>query len=313
MITVPYSPAFNIPKYSICATVKVLGFYTGTCQANVILTRGKTGTGTGNYQLYFADNPADSSCTSVDTTKDVFYGMAEARPHPHPFAAFDYTPHIVEGIWYKVIATFDDTSFNTYVNGTLKTSVSVTTPGIAIATSTDSISIGYNVFESSFPYPFKGVIDDIQLFDRVLSDTEINQYSIDTCGPITLQQVSTHFAAGGNSSYTVASSMTYPYYQWQVNTGAGFINLSNVAPYSGVTTDTLHISGTTIAMNSYQFRCVVSNIGGCRDTSASALLSLGIDNPDVNSLASVFPNPAHNIVSISLRPELEGAFLQLFT
>lgn len=48
-------------------------------------------------------------------------------------------------------------------------------------------------------------------------------------------------------------------YQWQVNTGSGYVNLTNAAPYSNVTTATMVITGATTALNSYFYRCVISN------------------------------------------------------
>ena len=48
-------------------------------------------------------------------------------------------------------------------------------------------------------------------------------------------------------------------YQWQVNTGSGFTNLTNGAPYSNVTTANMTISGATLALNNYSYRCVISN------------------------------------------------------
>lgn len=61
-------------------------------------------------------------------------------------------------------------------------------------------------------------------------------------------------------------------YQWQINTGSGFTNLSNTAPYSGVNTATLTITGTTVAMNNHQFRCVVGSCPSSLTSNAATLL-----------------------------------------
>ena len=50
--------------------------------------------------------------------------------------------------------------------------------------------------------------------------------------------------------------------QWQVNTGSGFTNLSNAGVYSGVTTDTLTITGVTAGLNGAQYWAVFSNTAG---------------------------------------------------
>lgn len=51
-------------------------------------------------------------------------------------------------------------------------------------------------------------------------------------------------------------------FQWQVNTGSGFNNLSNGAPYSGVTTATLTISNAPLSLNGNKYRCLINGTCG---------------------------------------------------
>lgn len=60
-------------------------------------------------------------------------------------------------------------------------------------------------------------------------------------------------------SFTVVAAGSNLSYQWQVNTGTGWTNLSNGGFYSGATTSTLTISSATAAMSTYLYRCVISN------------------------------------------------------
>ncbi|MFD2603433.1 T9SS type A sorting domain-containing protein [Flavobacterium suzhouense] len=78
--------------------------------------------------------------------------------------------------------------------------------------------------------------------------------------------------AGANTTFTVTASNT-TVYQWQVNTGAGFTDISNGGVYSGATTSVLTITGATIGMNGYQYRARVIN-GSCSDNSNSAGLTI---------------------------------------
>jgi hypothetical protein len=50
-------------------------------------------------------------------------------------------------------------------------------------------------------------------------------------------------------------------YQWQVSTDGGvtWTPLSNAAPYSGVTTPTLTITGIVPAMNNWQYKCIITS------------------------------------------------------
>lgn len=63
-------------------------------------------------------------------------------------------------------------------------------------------------------------------------------------------------------------------YQWQLDNGNGFSNLSNSGIYSNVTTSSLTISGVTANMSSYQYRCIVSGTCLPSATSSSATLTV---------------------------------------
>ena len=67
--------------------------------------------------------------------------------------------------------------------------------------------------------------------------------------------------AGANTTFSVTATGTTLTYQWQLSTNGGgsWNNLSNGAPYSGVSTSTLTITGASAAINTYQYRCVVSS------------------------------------------------------
>lgn len=73
---------------------------------------------------------------------------------------------------------------------------------------------------------------------------------------------------GANTSFSIAA-LNATSYQWQVNTGSGFTNISNTAPYSGVTTNTLSITGATSAMSGYQYRCVATGSGSVNSNAAT--------------------------------------------
>jgi hypothetical protein len=67
--------------------------------------------------------------------------------------------------------------------------------------------------------------------------------------------------SGSNAVFTVTTTGTSPIYQWQVNKndGTGWVDLTNVAPYSGVSTASLTITGVTTSMNSYKYRAKITS------------------------------------------------------
>ena len=105
---------------------------------------------------------------------------------------------------------------------------------------------------------------------------EIGPYAvtINTTPTITTQPVDAVVTENGNTSFTVVASGTGLTYQWQVDTGSGFVDLTNVAPYSNVTTATLDITNATNAMNGYQYQCIVSGLTPCSIVSDVVLLTV---------------------------------------
>jgi uncharacterized repeat protein (TIGR01451 family) len=97
------------------------------------------------------------------------------------------------------------------------------------------------------------------------------------CTPvsITTQPVNAGSCIGGNTSFNVVAQGTGIVYQWQLNTGSGFVNLSNDATYGGVTTATLTIGNVTAGMAGYQYRCVLSNTCTTPINSTAGALSIG--------------------------------------
>ncbi|HRG88326.1 MAG TPA: hypothetical protein PLW44_04855, partial [Chitinophagales bacterium] len=85
----------------------------------------------------------------------------------------------------------------------------------------------------------------------------------------------------GTTTFSITASGATGY-QWQVNSGSGFTNITNGAPYSGATTATLNITGATAGLNGYLYRCVASS-GACSSTSNSATLT--VSNPSLTALS----------------------------
>ena len=65
----------------------------------------------------------------------------------------------------------------------------------------------------------------------------------------------------GSSKQFVANG-TGTAYQWQVNTGSGFSNISNGAVYSGTGTATLTLSNAPTSWYGHQYRCVITTSSG---------------------------------------------------
>ncbi|MET0394398.1 MAG: FG-GAP-like repeat-containing protein [Chitinophagaceae bacterium] len=62
------------------------------------------------------------------------------------------------------------------------------------------------------------------------------------------------------AGYSLAAPVSGSQYQWQVNTGTGFTDLSDNGNYTGTRTATLQLIDIPASWNGYQYRCVVNAI-----------------------------------------------------
>ncbi|MFH6995523.1 T9SS type A sorting domain-containing protein [Flavobacterium sp. FlaQc-48] len=99
--------------------------------------------------------------------------------------------------------------------------------------------------------------------------------TINSAPAITTQPSNSITCLGTNATFTVAASNATGY-QWQVNQGAGFFNIPNIAPYSGATTATLTITGVTAGMNGYVYRVVTTGLCTPAATSSARTLTIPI-------------------------------------
>ncbi len=91
---------------------------------------------------------------------------------------------------------------------------------------------------------------------------------------VTSQSSDVSICVNKDTMFTIDANGVNLIYQWQVNSGSGFTNLSNNIVYSGVTTNTLVVANTVIGMNGYQYRCAVSGSYPYPDTSTSVVLTV---------------------------------------
>jgi large repetitive protein len=61
-----------------------------------------------------------------------------------------------------------------------------------------------------------------------------------------------------NGTTNLTSNITGSSYQWQQNTGSGYINISDNSNFSGTNAATLQLNAVPAAWNGYKFRCVVN-------------------------------------------------------
>lgn len=81
---------------------------------------------------------------------------------------------------------------------------------------------------------------------------------------------------GASTTMTAPSAGTGYAYQWQVNTGSGFVNISNGAPYSNVTTRILTLTTPSTSFYGYKYQCVATKAASTTITSNPNVLIFSV-------------------------------------
>jgi len=170
-IQIKNAPSLNFSStVSLCAWVKVSGFYYGLCHGNMIMQKGDNGTVSGQYQLLFSDanytNGANCNGGVPDTIHQSFYGTGSG----------DTANKIQKDRWYFLTVTYDGVYSKFYVNSKLQ-GISYM-PGYAFTNNHDLFLGKMNHFQ--YPYWLNGSLDDIRIYNRVLSREEVRKLYTET-------------------------------------------------------------------------------------------------------------------------------------
>ncbi len=115
----------------------------------------------------------------------------------------------------------------------------------------------------------------------------------------TTQPLDAAVCPNATATFTVVVSSFDPAtVQWEEKIGAGaFTALSNVAPYSGVTSNTLTISPASLVMSGRQYRCVATNPTGSVPSNIVTLTTTDLINPVLTVPANITFNASSGDVN----------------
>lgn len=264
-ITIPYQASMNLTEVSICAVVKVNGYYSDYCQANYILARSYDHS-KGHYNLFFSDNAYDGTdCAALDTSKHVFYSNFSNLAKNFSHAGWQYTPTIVSGQWYCVISTFANDTNRIYVNGTLVSTVKLPAGGIGVVNTGIKIGSSYND-KGLYPYWLDGDIDDLRLYNRALTPTEVADYCQNYDTLLSINDTSMQTICIGDTfsvAYTTNTSFeTNNIFTAELSDANGnFGTPVAIGTITATTSDTIKcvIPSSVLADTGYQIRVVATN------------------------------------------------------
>ena len=202
--------------------------------------------------------------------------------------------------WYNFIMSFDGKKQILYMDGgNMGDSNSVLS-----YSGLDQIYVGAGRESRSGTFTdfFKGLIDDLIIWNRALSSQEINKMFNACKDSILSEPTSNTFQTiPGTAHFTTIHSDTSAAFQWQQNIGTGWTNLNDFGIYSGTTTDSLALTGITTSLNGYGYRCIID--ASCMDTTDVAFLTV-VDNVGIEESAAaltISPNPTSGLIYVDMK------------
>lgn len=167
------------------------------------------------------------------------------------------------------------------INGTNLSSASAATIGGTAATITAQTATSVTVTVGS------GTTGTVQVTTGGGTATSAATYTVNPLPVITTQPVATGICTSGSGTLSVAATGATTYQWFRSGTP-----LTNTAPYSGVTTNTLTITNPAVAETG-SFYVVVSNASGCSVTSSTITLTVSAIPPTV-----IIPTPTSGATGI---------------
>lgn len=120
--------------------------------------------------------------------------------------------------------------------------------------------------------------------------------------PIITQPSDTTVYENYDGVFVVAATLDATSFRWQNDSTGVFTDLQNGGIFSGVNSDLLYITGATLSMDGYNFRCIVGSSPNCSDTSEVVTLyvntSIGISPADIPR-NRIYPNPVSSILKVA--------------
>lgn len=166
-IRIPNHPDLNFKEgFSISAWVMINDFYEGTCHGNRIIMKGAFDSDyeNGNYLLTFDDHPYTNGSNCFTKTPDKkhqsFYGA-----HTTSISK----KYITRGKWYLLTYSYDGFNATLYVD----CEVQATGKKRNYNFSNDEDLFFGKMNHAQYPYWFNGLLDEVRIYNRPLSISEI--------------------------------------------------------------------------------------------------------------------------------------------
>ncbi len=133
------------------------------------------------------------------------------------------------------------------------------------------------------------------------AETAVANLTVEESPAIQTQPVDDEICVGENSGFNVGTDETAVEYQWQVDKGQGFRDLTNDRVHSEVNSAALVISGAESDMDGWRYRCVVA--GECKPGSKSEAATLAVSSSPLADFGFVVNGTSVEFENRSLHSE----------
>ena len=277
-IFIPYSPNISSPNISVMAWINPSTYGIQGSGATIIskFQQGYTNPNGQTWGLNLDNNNTGKINSTV---------YAPSTDNNQTYV--NYLGNIIPlNGWSLVGFSFDGTNLNTYINGVLSNTTSAPQGFQMNTLGTSGISVGVSDQANGFWNPFKGLIDDIGIWNRALTQQEITDlYNSQTCTTPTATitpQTNTTFCQGGSVNLNASTGTNYTY-EWYNN--GNIINNATSNVYNATSSGNYTVKVTD---------------GACNATST-------IKTVTVNTIPNVTLNVLNNVIyKTSLPVQLVG-------
>ncbi len=170
---------------SLCAWVKFDAWYTGLCQSNHIVSKGRDQE-KGGWRLLVTDN---SDCNTITTNTEVA-SFGFIKDTSNNSVDIISNQNLALNQWYFLVGTYDLSTglVKIYINGNLDNAMG----GVfsAIPSNTQNLTIGGLIAQNGIDlhYPLNGDIDDVRIYNGALTAQEILDLYNQHCWPTMIEK-----------------------------------------------------------------------------------------------------------------------------
>ncbi len=153
---------------------------------------------------------------------------------------------------------FDSVNVNVKLTDSLGNTRTIVVPKLKPLSAGDTAHINFDLSTDTLAGTYNMLVD-INPDNSQLEQYHFNNFIYKSIAVV--KPDNTGICPGSSITYKTGSTAVGSSYQWQVDMGAGFVNIANSAVYSGATAAELKLAAPPTSWYGYKFRAVITNGG----------------------------------------------------